>query len=96
LLATLAGGAANRAVILAGDTKHLGARERAARAVAVGRRLSHPGAETRCPGPWRLARVLFAAAPHRNSSDAAGASPRSASTTWRPLSDHLAVAVQFE
>jgi endonuclease/exonuclease/phosphatase family metal-dependent hydrolase len=97
LLAALEGSSAHQAVIVAGDTNILG-RERA----LLERFRSEAGltdacAETRCPEPWRVDRVLY-----RGSADLQLSlrSWRVASEfvddARRPLSDHLAVAVQFE
>lgn len=97
LLAALRGKSAGQAVIVAGDTNIPGRDRALLERFRVEAGLADACGETRCPQPWRIDRVLY-----RGSSEL-----RLTPRRWRiasefvddarqPLSDHLAVAVQFD
>jgi endonuclease/exonuclease/phosphatase family metal-dependent hydrolase len=97
LLATLAGTSADQAVIVAGDTNLRGRDHALLQRFRSEAGLRDACAETRCPEPWRVDRVLY------RGSAAVQLWPRGwriasqfVDGAQRPLSDHLPVAVQFE
>lgn len=88
---------AGQALIVGGDTNLLGRDRALLERLMAEAGLEDACAETRCPEPWRIDRVLY------RSSDHLRLRPRRwriasefVDAARRPLSDHLAVAVRFE
>jgi endonuclease/exonuclease/phosphatase family metal-dependent hydrolase len=88
---------AGQALIVGGDTNILGRERALLEHLMTEAGLEDACAETRCPEPWRIDRVLY------RSSARLRLRPRRwriasefVDAARRPLSDHLAVAVQFE
>lgn len=88
---------AGQALIVGGDTNLLGRDRALLERLMAEAGLEDACAETRCPEPWRIDRVLY------RSSDRVRLRPRRwriasefVDAARRPLSDHLAVAVRFE
>jgi endonuclease/exonuclease/phosphatase family metal-dependent hydrolase len=97
LVAAIARDSADQAVIVGGDTNLLRRDRDLLARLLDGASLHDACAETRCPEPWRIDRVLYRSAPTlrlrprswRVASEFVGEGRR-------PLSDHDAVAVRFE
>jgi len=97
LLAAIARDSAEQAVIVGGDTNLLRRDRDLLARLLEGASLRDACADTRCPEPWRIDRVLYRSAPAlslrpmswRIASEFVGEGRR-------PLSDHDAVAVRFE
>jgi endonuclease/exonuclease/phosphatase family metal-dependent hydrolase len=97
LISAIQQASSGQAVIVGGDTNILRRERSLLERLLTRTGLTDACTETRCPEPWRIDRVLY-----RGSSEL-GLSPRRwriasefVDAARRPLSDHLAVAVQFD